>query len=292
VELLRCEISENTWSSYSSCISLFFKWQQAHNLPVGLPTAQQETTLLLYLTDLSLRLTHSSIKKSLSSIGFAYKLLGLEATFSSFNTTRRLLKGIKRSLGAKAVPKQAILPGQLNDFGGSLEGRTIAALSFFGLLRISETLNLHTGDIQFTNDDHLILTIRKSKTDPYRNGAQVAIASVSKEFNNCPVNLLREHMKTRPPNSKLFTWSRQKFTTYVKTQLAAQGADSRLFASHSLRRGGASALMASGVPGEIIQKKGRWKSQVYRQYIDIPSKAMANLSRQMTSTQFNPDWLQ
>jgi hypothetical protein len=193
---------------------LFFKWQQSHGISPRLPIPSQESILLLYLAYLSLRLSYSSIKKTVSSIGFAYKLLGLEDTFAAFHTTRRLLKGIKRTLGSKSTSKQAILPGQLNKFRGDLQGRTIAALAFYGLLRISEALSIHTGDIQLVeNGTTLVLTIRSSKTDPHRLGAQVSISEVSLNFENCPVQLLKEYLEFAKPEGKLFTWSRQKFVS-------------------------------------------------------------------------------
>lgn len=39
--------------------------------------------------------------------------------------------------------------------------------------------------------------------------------------------------------------------------------------SHSLRRGGTTALVAAGVPEEVIQLQGRWSSRAWRDYIDL-----------------------
>ena len=37
----------------------------------------------------------------------------------------------------------------------------------------------------------------------------------------------------------------------------------------SLRRGGALTLALAGVPDRVIQRIGRWKSEVYRVYLDL-----------------------
>ena len=48
------------------------------------------------------------------------------------------------------------------------------------------------------------------------------------------------------------------------------GADnSKLFRSHSLRHGGASAYAAAGVPLHVIKEFGRWKSEAYMIYITL-----------------------
>jgi integrase len=48
------------------------------------------------------------------------------------------------------------------------------------------------------------------------------------------------------------------------------GADnSKLFRSHSLRHGGASAYAAAGVPLHVIKEFGRWKSEAYMVYITL-----------------------
>jgi integrase len=43
----------------------------------------------------------------------------------------------------------------------------------------------------------------------------------------------------------------------------------KLFRSHSLRHGGASAYAAAGVPLHVIKEFGRWKSDAYMVYVTL-----------------------
>jgi integrase len=40
-----------------------------------------------------------------------------------------------------------------------------------------------------------------------------------------------------------------------------------LFSSHSFRRGGATLLANAGIPSNMIQLMGDWKSDAYKKYI-------------------------
>lgn len=68
----------------------------------------------------------------------------------------------------------------------------------------------------------------------------------------------------------------QKLREFVK----ACNIDDRLFASHSLRRGGCVVYHANGIPLETIKRFGRWNSDAVLLYIhDTDSdktRAMAN----------------
>ena len=48
--------------------------------------------------------------------------------------------------------------------------------------------------------------------------------------------------------------------------------DPSLYAGHSFRRGGASALFSAGVSDSWIQIRNRWKSECFRQYIQLSVK--------------------
>lgn len=41
------------------------------------------------------------------------------------------------------------------------------------------------------------------------------------------------------------------------------------YTGHSFRRGGATYAFRSGVPGELIQVMGDWKSDAYKRYFDF-----------------------
>ena len=46
------------------------------------------------------------------------------------------------------------------------------------------------------------------------------------------------------------------------------GIDSSKYSGHSFRRGGASFALECGVPVDLIQSQGDWRSNAYQSYID------------------------
>ena len=52
--------------------------------------------------------------------------------------------------------------------------------------------------------------------------------------------------------------------------------------THSFRRGGATALASAGIPAHIIQIMGRWQSNAFIKYIEIPDDFIAEAHRSMT----------
>ena len=67
-------------------------------------------------------------------------------------------------------------------------------------------------------------------------------------------------------------------------QRAYPGSDAAQYAGHSFRRGGTSALKLAGVSDSIIQQHGRWRSDVFRDYIDVEH----NIALRLLATQSLP----
>ena len=61
--------------------------------------------------------------------------------------------------------------------------------------------------------------------------------------------------------------SRDQISEVLKAGMRACGCNSDRIASHSLRRGGASAYYCAGVPMEDIKIFGRWLSDAHKLYI-------------------------
>ena len=64
-------------------------------------------------------------------------------------------------------------------------------LSYAGFLRFDELSDLCCTDIQF-NSDHIVIHLKKSKTDIYRGGKYVLIAKGNTSA--CPVTMLQRYM--------------------------------------------------------------------------------------------------
>jgi len=126
-------------------------------------------------------------------------------------------------------------------------------LSFFGFLRVSEftipngtsydnECHLSLSDISVDNRDQpqfLKVTIKQSKTDPFRKGVDLYLGVASGTL--CPVKALLPYLAIRPEqsNSPLFIFqdgrllTRQHFSTILNTSLAILGYNSALYNTHS-----------------------------------------------------------
>ena len=98
----------------------------------------------------------------------------------------------------------------------------------------------------------------------------------------CPVNILRI-LKIETANSQtpLFGDHKKPLFTYAQFQnkfrslLNQAGYRGEAFSSHSMRRGGATWAHRQGVPGNLIQIHGGWKSDAYKQYLTFPIEVRA-----------------
>ena len=110
----------------------------------------------------------------------------------------------------------------------------------------------------------------------------------NKDNPSCPLvavqTLYVEYVKkySKPPSggNSLFVLSdksvltRAGLASVLKQAAVACGVSSSRVATHSLRRGGASAYAAAGVPDADIQRFGRWTSDGYKRYVTTHSDMM------------------
>jgi hypothetical protein len=74
-----------------------------------------------------------------------------------------------------------------------------------------------------------------------------------------------------------------QFIAWLRRKLKDIVPDVSEYAGHSLRRGGASSLARSEVPVYVLKILGRWKSDCFREYIDISMGQLKSLTLQMCS---------
>jgi integrase len=63
------------------------------------------------------------------------------------------------------------------------------------------------------------------------------------------------------------------YPTFIKSlnlSLNKSGINSSEYSGHSFRRGGASWALQAGLPSDVIQLLGDWKSDCYKQYLHVP----------------------
>lgn len=262
-----------------------------------------------------------TIKAYLSSLRSLHVDCDLPFTACEAPIVQRLIRGIKRYNGERAHnPKMPITLDILRKLCTALSespaaiDRTMKAamtLAFAGFLRCGEftlaanvtfnpAINLTRGSIKFLPDmdhaDRAILTLPASKTDPFRKGVSIVIAAAPGSI-TCPVAAVREVIQAAPgdTSSPLFegfatgiALTRDLFITRLKTLLFANGYDSSLYSGHSFRRGAASSAAAAGYADFEIQLLGRWRSDAYKLYIDVPQERILHLSHRLHWAEAEP----
>ena len=68
--------------------------------------------------------------------------------------------------------------------------------------------------------------------------------------------------------TQLFPYTYSSFTTKLKSALENCGFAAEQYSGHSFRQGGATFAMKAGVPYNLIQAQGDWKSSAYERYLD------------------------
>ena len=150
----------------------------------------------------------------------------------------------------------------------------------------------------FKDDGAANLFIKRSKTDPFRQGVLLRIAENRSAL--CPVNALRLLARIHPTkNGPLFTFANGRFLTRRDiNKVLVESTNGRItVSSHSLRIGAASTAAAAGCPKWLIQALGRWSSDCFREYIRVPKKTIDNTSKILAKCDaidiqsFDPDTL-
>lgn len=121
----------------------------------------------------------------------------------------------------------------------------------------------------------LVVTMTWSKTIQYgERKLEMPLIPISGSI-LCPVTAYVSMCKkvNAKSDDPLFSLPNKKYITYSKFQLKLREIvsnlhlDPQLFSSHSFRRGGATFAFQSGVPADLIQLHGDWRSDAYKKYL-------------------------
>ncbi|KAF4133566.1 hypothetical protein GN958_ATG16903 [Phytophthora infestans] len=219
------------------------------------------------------------------------------ATRRRGTVTRQMLEWIIRHLDFKH-PQHRVLAGA-------------AILGFFFLLRSAEYLavkgrrriyTLQVRDVILqdelglqTSSLHTAvaveITLRGQKNDQQGHGTK-RVLSRSGHRALCPVlagRLLTENarnLQLRPEDPicsiKASTMlPAETMSKVLQAAAKATGEDATLFSCHSLRRGGATALLSAGVDSTAVMLHGRWKTDSYQRYTSYTNESGRHLAAQM-----------
>ena len=195
------------------------------------------------------------------------------------------LAGAQRVLARQTIKKEPISVSQLEQLVASkaysmaslynIRSIVICLLAFAAFLRFDELAKLVRSDVR-VEDDMFKLFIQSSKTDQYRDGAWIVVASSRRA--TCPVAMMNRYLdrdglscdspffcqlsKTKSgykPRSKGLSYSRLR--ELVLEAFKDIVPDISAIGKHTIRRGGATAAANAGVPDRLFKRHGRWASE-------------------------------
>jgi len=80
---------------------------------------------------------------------------------------------------------------------------------------------------------------------------------------------------------KVVSLTQPEFVSRLRRLLLRVGVDPKGFSGHSFRRGGASCAFQAGVPGELVQLHGDWRSDAYLKYLAVPMQQRLQVTHLM-----------
>ena len=300
-------LASSTRRSYSSGQRSFISFAQLHPeflLQSGKFLPATPRLLLVWVASLGHRaLQPKMIKSYLSAVRSLHVDEGLSFEACESETVHRAVRGIKRFYGERNHnPKLPIVLStlqRLTAVSGDFDDRfnvvfdAAIKVAWSGFLRCGEftlgssekfnpALHLTRASITFLpsveSPTHVRLDLPGSKTDPFRKGVSILLSAASGASTGPVAAALKRlyQVHPQPATSPLFSnpdgssLSRSIFISTLKARLLAIGLDSSLYSGHSFRRGAASAAATVGYADHEIQLLGRWRSDAYNLYIDVP----------------------
>ena len=293
--------SENTKKAYNSDWRDFEFWCKNKKLQ-ALPCSPH--SVAAYLAD---RATNSWVDKNkierppLKIASLIRRLTSIsqvhassEVEFDRGNPViQQTLKGIKKQIGSFQIRKEPILIEDLRkmiesisieQFGQvrlkGIRDRSLFLIGFSGAFRRAELVSLKINDFKFTREG-VIVFLRKSKTDQYASGREIAIPYGSNPL-TCPVRSLDDWIKVsqiteghlfRPINRHGHI-GKKGLTGHAIAYLIKENFHLKdcfkNYSGHSLRSGFVTEAALSGVPEHIIMRQtGHKKSDTIKKYIRI-----------------------
>ena len=274
------------------------------------PLPLSEHLLCLFIASLQKEgLRYSTMKTYLSGLRhFSISSGKGDPHIAAWPRLEYVLKGVKRAQAeVRSRPRLPITPLILSKLRSVWVGQPLmkdgpmlwaaSPLGFFGFLRAGEftvpsnsafdsSCHLSLADISidsYQNPSVMCVTIKKSKTDPFRHGVQLFIGRNHSVL--CPVGAMLSYLVHRG-NSEgpLFKFesgaplSRHSLVVHLRLALTKANFDASDYCGHSFRIGAATTAAAHGVEDSLIKTLGRWESSAYQRYIKISREKLANVS--------------
>ena len=216
-----------------------------------------------------------------------------------------VLKGIKKAIHLSVTIEimrsiRAVLESNAAEYDIVLLWAA-CCMAFFGFLRCGEFTvpsqtdydpDMHLSLTNITLDDKanpsvIQVTIKQSKTDPFRQGVDIYLGKTGKDI-ICPIQAIVPYLIIRGVQPcPLFVFAdgsyltRQRFASLITSTLQRASINDKQYNTHSFRIGAATTAKEAGISDVHIKMLGRWKSSAYQLYVRTPRDKLAKLSEQM-----------
>ena len=253
--------------------------------------------LTRYAAYLASRLSFASVGKYLNIVRIIHRELGLPNPLDDNYSLNMVLKGIRRAKGDLVHRKLPITPTILLKIRLGLNLTkphdtlfwAACLVAFFGLFRKSNLAPKSSAS--FHKDKHFVvgdlnkcnlglsLSVKWTKTIQCKERQFTVPLPFLPHHPLCPVTalmsllLLHGRVDEKAPLFSLGTatsvLTQSAFVNKLHHTLTSVGLDASNYSGHSFRRGGASWAFEVGLPGEVIQSMGDWKSHAYLAYLEF-----------------------
>ena len=308
--LLQAGLAQSTQRTYSAGKRKYLTYCQEAGV-LSLPATEQKLIgFVAYAVNQGLK--HQTVKCYLSAVRhLQVEWGGGDPRVESMPSLALVLRGTKREQAG--TPKRTCLPitpgilRKLHEVWNRdpydhdhMMLWAASCLGFFGFLRSGELSAPDVGD--FDPEQHLTVKdvavnnrenpeaisvrIKQSKTDPFRLGVTIHVGKTGSKL--CPVAAVLSYLVVRGMGEgPLFRFrdgralTRSALVSQLRKALSSAGFDPSKYAGHSFRIGAATTAAACGVPVDIIKTLGRWRSQAYQLYIQIPESQLSAISKKL-----------
>jgi site-specific recombinase XerD len=260
-DFARASKAEATRAAYASDFRIFESWCRGRGLNALPATPATVAAFLASQAELGKRA--STLGRRLAALRYFHRAAGHESPTTD-EKIKAVLAGIRRTIGAAPVRKRAatsdIVLSIVSGNGTSLRdlrNRALVLLGFAGAFRRSELVALNVEDIEETPEGMLI-TLRRSNTDPEGLGRRVAIPRGEVA---CPVAALRTWLDAagitegaifrrivnkRAQRVLQARLAARNVSSVVKAGATKLGFDPATFGGHSLRAGFVTSAVKRG----------------------------------------------
>ncbi len=279
--------AHSTRQAYARDLANFRLFTQRHSLPF-LPSTPE--VVALYISDLAIRLSVSTIRRRMAAITNAHKEAGFPNSPASprqHYVVREVLAGIKRSLGTAQHGVDPLLADDIRKIVAAtpdrllgLRDRALVLVGFSGAFRRSELASiLEVNDLDFT-DHGLYIRMRRSKTDQEGQGRTVAMPT-GEHPETCPIRALQTWLHAagitagpvfrsvnRHGHVAGHALSPRSVAKILKRAATRAGINPASIAGHSLRAGMVTqAAMNGAEERDIAKTTGHRSVGMLRRYI-------------------------